>query len=199
MLLGYLPTWRMRASTSPAYGAGCGQLFAARRAAYDAAGGHAAIRASLHDGVQLPRAFRRAGHATDLFDATTVATCRMYRSAGEVWRGLAKNATEGMASPAAIVPWTLFLGGGHVMPVVLLTWFATTGAGAVPLTLAATATAFSYLLRFDAALRFRQSWLGAALHPIGVAVLLAIQWWALGRKLLGRPAGWKGRSYGAAP
>ena len=37
------------------------------------------ISASLHDGVKLPRIFRRAGFFTDLFDATEIATCRMYR------------------------------------------------------------------------------------------------------------------------
>jgi len=85
----------MRRSQHPAYAAGCGQLFLARRSAYEAVGGHAVIRASLHDGITLPRAFRAAGFWTDLCDMTEIATCRMYRSAGEVWRGLAKNATEG--------------------------------------------------------------------------------------------------------
>ena len=39
LLLGFLPLRRMRAGTAPAYGAGCGQLFVARRRAYDAVGG----------------------------------------------------------------------------------------------------------------------------------------------------------------
>jgi hypothetical protein len=91
---GLLPFHRMRASTHPAYGTGCGQLFIARREAYEAAGGHAAIRTTLHDGLQLPRAFRAAGYMTDLFDATPVATCRMYTGFSEVWHGFAKNATE---------------------------------------------------------------------------------------------------------
>ena len=49
-----------RASRLPAYGAGCGQLFVARRDAYQACGGHSAIRETLHDGPKLPRAFRAA-------------------------------------------------------------------------------------------------------------------------------------------
>ena len=36
---------------------------------------------------------------------------------------------------------------------------------------------------------------GALLHPLGILVFLAVQWYALGRQLLGRPAGWKGRDY----
>ena len=43
----------------------------------------------------------------------------MYRSAREVWHGLAKNATEGLAQPALLVPATALLVGGQVLPVVL--------------------------------------------------------------------------------
>ncbi len=121
VLLGFLPLARMRASRSPAYAAGCGQLFLARREAYEKMGGHAVIRTSLHDGLTLPAAFRRAGLATDLFDATDVASCRMYHGAGELWRGLAKNATEGIAHPARIGPvYPVSAGRTGGMPVVLL-------------------------------------------------------------------------------
>ena len=44
----------------------------------------------------------------------------MYRTAGDVWRGLAKNATEGLASPGMILPATAILLGGQVLPLVLL-------------------------------------------------------------------------------
>jgi hypothetical protein len=98
--LGFLPFQRMRSSRHPAYGSGCGQLFMTYRNAYEAAGGHAAVRTSLHDGVTLPRAFRAAGLMTDMCDTTEVATCRMYRSARAVWDGLGKNATEGRAALA---------------------------------------------------------------------------------------------------
>jgi hypothetical protein len=33
------------------------------------------------------------------------------------------------------------------------------------------------------------------LHPVGVVLLLVVQWYALGRAALGRPAAWKGRRY----
>jgi len=198
VLLGFLPMERMRRSRHPAYGAGCGQLFLARREDYEAAGGHAAIASSLHDGVALPRAFRQAGIATDLFDATHAASCRMYHDAGEVWRGLAKNAVEGLASPGRIVPVTLLFLAGQVMPPVLL---LLTLAGVFPplvLIPAGVGTLAAYLPRLIAVRRFRQPLDGALLHPLGIAIFLAIQWTALGRKLLGRPAGWKGRSYSAS-
>ncbi len=200
ILLGFLPMGRMRRFRHhPAYGAGCGQLFLARREAYERAGGHAAVRASLHDGVTLPRAFRRAGVATDLFDATAVASCRMYRGAGEVWRGLAKNATEGIAAPAAIVPFTLLLTAGQVAPPALLLLGLLGILPADVLLPAAVGSLAAWLPRLAAVRRFRQPLDGALLHPAAILVFLTLQWIALGRKLLGRPAGWKGRAYRPSP
>lgn len=195
VLLGFLPLTRMRRSLHPAYGAGCGQLFLAGREAYEASGGHAAIRASRHDGITLPRAFRAAGYRTDLCDLTDLATCRMYRTPSELWRGLAKNATEGLAAPALILPATLLLLCGQVLPFLLLGACAWLAPSAACLALLAVVTA--YCPRFAAAKRFRQSWLGAFLHPAGVLLFLAIQWHALARWASRRPATWKGRAYGS--
>jgi len=192
VLLGYLPIPAMRVSPSASFAAGCGQLFLARRAAYDRAGGHAAIRSSRHDGLTLPRAFRAAGARTDLVDLTDLASCRMYRGAREVWLGFAKNATEGMASPRAIVPWTFLLFGGHVLPALLLAvGLATASPGVVfP---ASLATLLGYLGRFAVCLRFRQSVWSAALHPLGVLAVLSIQWHAAWNHCSGRSVAWKGR------
>lgn len=195
VLLGFLPVARMRRSHHPAYGVGCGQLFLARREAYEKAGGHAAIHGSIHDGVDLPRAFRQAGFATDLFDATDTASCRMYHNAGEVWRGLGKNATQGLAAPGKIVPATVLLLAGQVMPPVLL---GLALAGLVPAAVllpAGLGTAAAWWPRLAAVRRFRQPLDGALLHPLAIGVFLVLQWVSLGGKLLGRPARWKGRAY----
>ena len=185
VLLGFLPLDRMRRSGDPAFGAGCGQLFIARREAYEKCGGHAAIASSLHDGIALPRAFRRAGFCTDIFDATDTISCRMYASGAQVWSGLAKNATEGMASSRLIVPMTLVLLGGQVLPWVLLFTRASWLAG--------IAAALTLLPRVLGAIRFGQSWLGVPGHPLSVALLVAIQWHAFLRERFGWRAEWKGR------
>ncbi len=193
VLLGFLPMDRMRASRHPAYAAGCGQLFLARRESYAKMGGHAVIRSSLHDGITLPRAFRSAGLHTDLCDATEVARCRMYRSAAEVWNGLTRNATEGLARPVLLPIVTLLFLFGQVLPLVLL---ATAGLWDWPvIVLAGLATLLLYLPRWIGISRFRQPVLGAVLHPVGVVLLLVMQWYALGRATLGRPSAWKGRRY----
>jgi hypothetical protein len=196
VLLGFLPMWRMRRSRHPAYAAGCGQLFLARRTGYERMGGHAVIRTSLHDGIKLPRAFRAAGLRTDVCDATDVATCRMYRGAGEVWRGLAKNATEGLARPGLIGPATVLLLGGQVLPLALAPFVRTEPVAAA---LAALGVVLLFSPRLAGMRRFHQSPLGAALHPFGVLVLVALQWYGLLRALRGKPAGWKGRRYRVDP
>jgi glycosyltransferase involved in cell wall biosynthesis len=193
LLLSYLPLARMRKSTSPMYAAGCGQLFMARREAYEGMQGHAAIKSSMHDGIKLPHAFRKAGLTTDLFDATPIATCRMYRNGREVWNGFTKNATEGMGSPGAIAPWTLLLFGGQVLPVLLLFSSFFTAIPTAVLVCAVFGSALAYSTRLLLAIRFRQSLLGAMLHPAGIMLVLAMQWVALVNYLTGKPTSWKGR------
>ena len=191
-LLGYLPLPGTRWTRHPAFGAGCGQFLATTPRAYTLAGGHAAIRTTRADGLAMPRAYRRVGLATDLLDLTDVARCRLYRSAGEVWRGFAKNAHEGMATPAAIGPWTVLLGVGHVLPwpLALVGW--STGAAWAPV--AGLAVGLGRFTRSLLVARFRQPVVAALLHPVGVTILLAIQWSSLLRRLRGRrPTAWKGR------
>ena len=196
VLLGFLPIKRMRASRNPIYGAGCGQLVIARSDAYRTSGGHGAIRATLHDGPNLARAFRAAGFATDIFDATCIAECRMYATDVEVWRGLAKNAHEGLGSPRLIGPATLLLLGGQALPLCLLVAaFLQKQVVPAAVTFAALGTAAAFLPGLLAVTRFRQSLGGALLHPLGVCALLVIQWLAFLRLLRQRPSVWKGRTY----
>jgi glycosyltransferase involved in cell wall biosynthesis len=197
VLLSYLPMARMRATTSPAASGACGQFILARRDAWLASGGHAAFRASMHDGIKMPRAFRRAGFRTDLFDGTDLVQCRMYRGFGQVWRGFAKNAYEGLGSPvlllfvtllhgcAVLLPWlTLALG---LAGVAMATW--------VPWVAALTIVA-GFAQRIVLARRFAHAWASVALHPVGILMLTVIQWHSLWLHLTGRRA-WKGRTAGA--
>ena len=195
VLLGFLPLRRMRGGTDPAFAAGCGQFLMMDRAAYEATGGHAAIRATMHDGLLLPRLLRRHGFCTDLADLTSLARCRMYTDARQVWLGLAKNATEGIAAPARIVPISTVLLLGQVVPFALATWLMAhhTSAGVQACVLVATCAA--WLPRILAVVRFQQDWRGALLHPLTILLLLAVQWYALLRKLRGGAVSWKDRAY----
>ena len=112
----------------------------------------------------------------------------MYDTFADLWRGFAKNVYEGMGSPGAIGPWTVLLVGGQVMPWLLLPF---AGASVQPILLAAVAT--SMLGRALLSLRFRQGVTGALVHPVGVLLTMAIQWYGLFRWLRRRPVAWKGR------
>lgn len=196
VLLGFLPLARSRADNSPGLAAGCGQWFVTRRDAYERAGGHAAIRASLHDGIKLPRAYRRAGLTTDIFDASDIASCRMYSRSVDVWRGLAKNATEGIGAPATIVPFTLLLAAGQILPFVLVAAGLATGWRGWPawaIAAAVIACGLAVMPRLAEAMRFRQSLTSALAQPLAITVFLVIQWYALARKLLGLNTSWRGR------
>jgi hypothetical protein len=187
LLVGYLPVPMMRRRRDPSLGAACGQLVLVARAPYQACGGHGAIRALLHDGVQLARLLRRSGARTDLVAGHRLATCRMYASLPEAWAGFLKNAHEGMATPRALPVWTVLLAGGHVLPPLLVLG----GAGS----LALAALALSLGTRLAITLAAREPLLTVPLHPAAVAVALAIQWQALVRRRRGGAAAWKGRSY----
>jgi cellulose synthase/poly-beta-1,6-N-acetylglucosamine synthase-like glycosyltransferase len=212
VLLGFLPVGSMRKRTSPAFAAGCGQFLLVDRAAYFASGGHAGIRETMHDGLQLPQLLRRHGYKTDLADLTDLAVVRMYGSAREVWNGLAKNATEGLGNPKRIVPLTLLLVLGQVAPLLLSVLWASTYLWAacswrqmggyswskwadLLSVLVALSLVFSYFPRILAVSRFRQPLRSALLHPVGMVLLLALQWYALVRQMCGRPVGWRGRNY----
>lgn len=195
LLLGYLPLDQMRTSPQPAFAAGCGQLFLARRDAYLAAGGHSAIRQSRHDGLQLPRAFRRAGFSTDLFDASDLARVRMYSGWSSVVQGLLKNATEGIAQPKLIGVFTVLLLGGSVLPLLSWghAWYHAWPTGVQWLLL--LATLMSFAPRALLTWQMRQGWWGVSLHPLAVAVFVGLQWLAAWRHWCGLPPiSWKGRS-----
>ncbi|GAB5402425.1 MAG: glycosyltransferase [Aureliella sp.] len=194
VLLGYLPLDQMRDSCKPEFGAGCGQLFLARRQPYFDAGGHAQIRSSRHDGLKLPRAMRAAGHMSDLVDASEIATVRMYQNWAEVIRGLLKNANEGIARAPLIFIFTLLLLGGSVLPVFMLAHAVFWGWSIASIVVLAAATALSWLPRVLIAIRLQQSLAGAALHPVAVAIFVALQWTAFAQDCIGfKPVAWRGR------
>jgi hypothetical protein len=83
--------------------------------------------------------------------------------------------------------------GGQVLPVLLLPslpWMTPLAGVLIVL-----AVVLLYSPRLVGMRRFQQSPLGTLLHPLGILVLLAIQWYGLGRAVLGGLASWKGRVY----
>lgn len=196
VLMGYLPIGRMRKTLDPAASAACGQFILVSREAYSASGGHDRFRASMHDGVKFPRAVRKAGLRTDLFDGTDLVSCRMYRGLAQTWRGFAKNAFEGLGSVALLVFITLYHAFGQVLPWVVVALAFVEGVWSFGATLAVAAIGCALAYRALLATRFRQSWWNLALHLPSIVMLSAVQWRSLWLHHTGR-RGWKGRVAGS--
>ncbi|MCA9288575.1 MAG: glycosyltransferase [Phycisphaerales bacterium] len=209
LLFSYLPMGRMRRTRDPSASAGCGQFLLVRRDAYEAAGTHEAFKDSMHDGIMMPRAVRRAGFATDLFDATGLCSVRMYRGLGQTWRGFAKNAYEGLGSVGLLVFLTVLHVLGHVLP-----WLVVIGAGVLLVSgptgawplglgdpwaglLALLAIAIAVAQRAMLAVAFRHPIWIAVVHPVGVAMMTLVQWHSFALHITGRRA-WRGRVQGRA-
>ena len=104
-----------------------------------------------------------------------------------------------MATPQAVIPATLLLFGGQVLPSVLLgatfIW-GVAGLGLSPLALVSivAAVVFSLTTRLIEAVRFRASIVSCFAHPLAILLFLAIQWFGFVRRVVGLKATWKGRS-----
>ncbi len=73
-----------------------GQFILVRRAVYEAAGGHGAVRADILDDVGLARAVHRVGGKVRVLFMRELFSCRMYTSLRELWLGWTKNLYAGM-------------------------------------------------------------------------------------------------------
>ncbi len=193
LLLCFLPFPLMRFTRRPSAGAGCGQFFLTTKEAYAAAGGHAAIRYSLHDGIMLPRSYRTVGMSTDLFNASDIARCRMYETPREVWSGLSKNAHEGFANMPLLLLVTPVLYLTFVHPLVVLLASAFVAVEPLHWRLALLCSILGYFPRVICCIRFDRSWLGCLLNPISIILFLQLQWQAWFNRIRGRTVEWKNR------
>lgn len=199
VLLCFLPFVLMKRTRMRAAAAGCGQFFLSTRQAYLDSGGHSMIRESLHDGVTLPRAYRSQGYRTDCFDASDIASCRMYSGFRESWFGLLKNAHEGFARMPLLLVITMVMSIALIQPPVMLLLNRLARIGDSEQTVWwIVGTVAGFLPRFICCLRYDRAWWGCFLHPISVTVFLAIQWTSWWKRFRGQTVAWRERSYEVA-
>ncbi len=193
LLIGYLPFKSMRRTLSTSASAACGQFILTERQAYFESGGHAAIRDSMHDGVKLPRLFRKAGHRTDIFDGTALCQVRMYTGFTQTWRGFAKNAYEGLGSTGLLVFLTMLHLAVHIVPWLLFPVLVLAGDAGPALAIAGIVILQQVSQRLLLTRQFGHSAALAPLHPFSIALLTIIQWYSF---VLHRNSGrsWKGRT-----
>jgi glycosyltransferase involved in cell wall biosynthesis len=181
-----------------------GQCILVRRAVYEAIGGHGAVRDEVLEDVRLAQAVRAAGYTVGGGEGLAYLRVRMYRSGGEVFAGLTKNAAAGYRSGGARSWWAALrqiglafgplwlLGAGAVLasgPDAGVGW-AVIVLGA--LTLGAALASWGDLYRQCYGL----SPALALIWPLGLLTYLLIALRGMVRVWTGQGVIWKGRRYG---
>jgi glycosyltransferase involved in cell wall biosynthesis len=193
LLVAYLPMAFIRWTRLPSLSAATGQFMLVRREAYLAADGHRAVRATLHDGVNLARRMKRAGFPIGIVDGQDLATCRMYLGFRASWRGFARNAYEALGSPVALIIMATLNLALFVLPFVALPWSALAGARSTAAWGLAVLVVLA--LRFGLAWRFRHPWWIALATPVAILALTGIQAESYLRYRTGRSVLWRDRAY----
>jgi chlorobactene glucosyltransferase len=176
-----------------------GQFLLFTQEAYDALGGHEAVKHEVVEDLMLAQLIVRRGRTLVLRSAERSLSTRMYRSLGELVAGWSKNIFAGglrslppslrtVAGPvSALTGFGLWL----APPLVLAATFV--GAGGAGLRVwAAAAVVSSVVLWAAVTARMRGPFWYGLLYPLGAAVGLYIfmRSWARGRHVE-----WKGRAY----
>ena len=177
-----------------------GQYLLMRRDAYEAVGGHAAVRDLVAEDLALAQRFHRAGRGVRLVRADAQLSTHMYASLAELIAGWGKNVYAGgiHAMPGgtigrAVFPLVLPLVPLLTLVPVLLLVFAALGALGPGWLLWATICVAANLAYWAVIYRgFQQSPLFGFLYPLGSAMMLYIITRAIAR---GKQVGWKGRQY----
>ena len=208
LLLGALPHYLLRRlQRRPEYargasgrsleslGAANGQFILFRRDAYETVGGHAAVRDHLVEDVALGRLVAaRTGEGLRLIncDGSRLVSCRMYTAFPEVWEGFTKNLRAAFAeSSFSFWLFGVLQTAGLLLPFVFA---CLPGINGRWWWLPVVQVGWIYGLRLLLAARFRTSWAGALLHPLGqgLSLLIGLNSWRLSTQ---KGVTWKGRTY----
>lgn len=185
--LTFFPAFMLSRSTDPRFSAANGQFLLFRRSAYQAIGGHESIRASVVDDLALARRIREEGLRLAVGDGAELVECRMYRSGAEVIAGFSKNlyAALGEKTSRAVAIGVMLIALFVVPPIATIVepsiaWGAATAAGLA--------------LRARSAIRAREPWPYILLHPLSIAIAVAVLFRSMALTLSGRAVLWKGRA-----
>jgi len=170
-----------------------GQYLLIKREAYEAIGGHAAVRESLLEDVEIARKLKQSGHKIRFRYGRDALKTRMYRSFPQMWEGWTKNLALLFPSPVLLamlraLEFVLSFGGLVALAVgVELENYLLALAGLV-ISLPVTANFF---------LRVRKAhfgWLNTIISPAGLPVFVLL---LLNSKIhyLSNRVRWKGREY----
>ncbi|WP_215145012.1 glycosyltransferase [Exiguobacterium qingdaonense] len=169
----------------PAFAAANGMNVLVERKSYEEVGGHAAIRTSLIDDIDLCRTFKRQKKITSLVQVSPFISCDMYETNEEVWSGFSKNVFKGMNESVGLALY--FLTYYSIQLTGMVAWIFDPSWQTV------SAALFVILARL--AVDWKANGTGTWLHPLSILVYLTLLGNAVIRKWRRMPITWKGRHY----
>lgn len=189
VIICHLPIRYIQKAKSPLFAAAHGAFIVVERKSYQAIGGHAAIRESLLDDMQLMKRFKAFGFPATLAKIDQAVHMRMYDNAKDVWLGYQKNIFAGLNRKAIlfsvifsyycflyVMPWLFLLFGGSLLHVSVAYGLAVLTKGIIDLSSRALTIA-------------------SLLLPISVVLMLAIATDSLLKSYFKKGYVWKGRRY----
>jgi chlorobactene glucosyltransferase len=176
-----------------------GQYILVERTAYDALGGHEALRAEIVEDVQFARRLKADGRFRFvLAGGTRLASVRMYHALPEIWAGFTKNVFMGAEGNVPVL-----LAGAAFMFVLsapsLLTVWAIARRKPYEALEAAAATLAAMLTWWRGIAMVGMPPAAALLQPLGTAFFGAVMLNSTYRVLSGRGVEWRGRRYSGRP
>ena len=179
-----------------AAGGGAGNMI--RRGAYEAIGGHEALKASVVDDVALAFLVKRTGLRARTVRAEDRVAVRMYRGFGEVWEGFGKNVAymfQGLTGALLLLIAAFWFAVNIVPPAVLLAVLM--GVKGLDAALAAWGTALPIVARLALATSLGDPLWPSFTHPIMAAVWAGITCRSLFQRVVLRRLTWRGREFDA--
>ncbi len=182
-----------------------GQFMLMRRSAYDAVGGHAAIKHEIVDDQAMAELIKHTGHRLVLADGHRLGQTRMYTSLSEMWEGWTKNIYLGLRDHTTTLALGLFgalllAGSAVLLPVwpLLGIYLFERGAGwgSLVIILESLILWASVLYARAAAaegmgIAGRYAWT----TPLGCGLFAAMMLTSAWKVLSGRGVTWRGRTY----
>ncbi len=167
----FVRIWSIRNPNSTAH-IGVGAFNLIKTDVYRAVGGHERIRMRPDDDLKLGKIVKLAHYRQDLVDATGMLSLEMYRSVGELVRGLEKNAFSGADYN---VPLTVF---SSLLSLLFLVWpFLAVLVVPAPARWAYLGVCLSlWLMAYGAARIMKAPASCALIYPIAVLLFVYIQW-----------------------
>jgi chlorobactene glucosyltransferase len=177
-----------------------GQFMLIRAEAYEAIGGHAAVRAAICEDLELARRCKRSGYVVLLKDGQKLLSGRMYTGWRTLWPGFAKNLVDmigGARATAVTAMASVVLSWAALAVPAFTAWHAAQDADAlnfVSVAMAMTASAAGFGLHIAGAVYFRiPLWYGL-LFPVGYTAGAMIAADSIRQRWQARVT-WKGRVY----